>query len=367
MTIIAICGDIGAGKSFTLIKEALKMADKREKQLVCNFNINLQNLYEYASLPKAYDSYYGAFICELRRFAYALRLSLSKLGLPRPKRPRFKPRLPWIKKLCEDGGAGIIQLPYAKNLEALIDLPNSVVCIDEAGILLNSRNFQETTRELLAGIVQSRKMGVDLIWTSQFNEQVDRQLRELTHIWVHCQSTSIWDKKLRRPRLKWKSIYWFKAASYLDWLRTPRDRDNPIKTRWSYSTDSESGVLSPADKKVFGLYDSFARLDGENSFSLSSRGLIEAENHNRIKTLREYRTDLHPLYFYKQKQFFPVDTGVQVLSRASNVVSLTTPDSQSNLVKQAISLARAKQIKSAPYFKSMSSAELNSWISKHSS
>ena len=164
MTIIGIAGAIGSGKSFTQLKHGLKYVEERQKQLVTNFAIDIRGLHRYASMPEIYNRPLGWFFTELRKLVYGLKYSLW-LALPKyfkkPRKLRFKPQLPWVKYLCENGG--IVQIPAPKNLQALL-IPESVVLLDEAGILLNSRDFANTPKELLADLAQSRKTGTDLIW-----------------------------------------------------------------------------------------------------------------------------------------------------------------------------------------------------------
>jgi hypothetical protein len=148
------------------------------------------------------------------------------------------------------------------NLEALL-IPESVVCLDEAGIFLNARDFARVSSDLLADLCQSRKTGTDLVWAAQFSEQVDKQFRMLTQYWIHCKSMAFYSKKLKRPRLFWKKIYWFTADDYCHWLMNIRDQTSHFKTRFAYSFQYEGGLLNQADRKLFDCFNSFSRLDYE--------------------------------------------------------------------------------------------------------
>lgn len=221
--IIGISGDIGSGKSHTQLKEALNYCDRFEKNLVTNFPVNLEAMARY---------------CHLKRLKYC-------------------------QKMVSKGWVSMIASPFLKGkpcLEALF-IPESVVCLDEAGIFLNSRQFSNTSQKLLADLCQSRKDGIDLIWASQFNDQVDRQFRLLTQYWVHCDGVTVYDKKLRRPKLHYKRIYWFKAADYNDWIEDRRARTSHFKTRFQFCCDYEGGFLNQSDRVLFDCFNSFARLD----------------------------------------------------------------------------------------------------------
>jgi Zonular occludens toxin (Zot) len=227
MSIIGLSGAIGSGKSHTQLKMALEHTDRKRKSLVLNFPVNLKHLYDYCRLKQQH----------------------------------------WNQYMILKGGVSVIANP--SHIESLL-LPESVVCLDEAGVFLNSREFATTSKALLADLAQSRKDGVDLIWAAQFNEQVDKQLRLLTQYWIHCDSVSGYDKELRRPKLIYKRIYSFNAWDYNEWINNPRARSSHFKTRFTYSFAYEGGFLTPSDRMLFKAFNSFARLDSSVSHSLST-------------------------------------------------------------------------------------------------
>jgi hypothetical protein len=183
-------------------------------------------------------------------------------------------------------GGGIIQIPNPKNLQALL-IPEAVILLDEAGILLNAREFAKTPKELLADLAQSRKFGSDLIWCAQFDSQIDRQMRLLTQYFWHCKGSSIWDKKMRRPRLVFKEMHYFDADNYEAWVNNPKARGNWIKTRFAYAIKTEEGVLSRADVMLFNCFDSFSRLDLEND-RIKANLTYKGTSTKQIKTQKIY-------------------------------------------------------------------------------
>lgn len=359
--IIGLAGAIGSGKSFTQLKQALQYAEEREKQLVFNFEVNIKELYKYAIMPKQYDSAFGAVVYEISNLiAFVLNKFNSKVKYPLSK----KMRLPWIAYLCKNGG--VIQIPSPEKLEALL-IPESVVCLDEAGVLLNSREFAKTSKELLADLAQSRKDGCDLFWAAQFEEQVDKQLRLLTQYWIHCDSLAMYDKKLRRPKLFWKKIYWFRAADYYRWLTNPKDYGSHFKARFAYAFMYEGGLLTPADKQLFNVFNSFSRLDSkyEKKYPLiKTLHRCDLPKDYYLNKLNIYVSELDPLSSNYQSLY-----GIYTLRKkdvTNNVVDLLyTSTSRSALIRQALSISRQKKI-TAPYLKSMQDSEIIKFIKANS-
>lgn len=356
--IIGLAGAIGSGKSFTQLKQALDYAEERQKQLVFNFQVNVEQLYKYASLPKHYDSMLGYFLFEFRKmFIIIISQILFKNKL---KIPTAKPKMPWVLNLCKEGG--IIQIPAPKYLEALL-IPESVVCLDEAGILLNSRDFAKTSKELLADLAQSRKDGCDLFWAAQFDEQVDRQLRLLTQYWIHCDSLAVYDKKMRRPKLFWKRVYWFRASDYQHWQQNIKDRGSHFKARFAYGFKYEGGLLTPSDSQLFKVFDSFSRLDrvgsGTQIISMHQCKLPKDYYFNKLSL---YDPALDPLSKRYQSLYGWYRPFAAVLIDKQ---PLPESFSRAELIRRGLALARAKGI-SAPYFKDLSDREIKSFLSIHS-
>lgn len=297
--IIGLSGAIGSGKSHTQLKVALEYCERKQKQLVCNFAVRPRAIYEYAKIMN------------------------------------YK----WVQRLALRGS--LIQINAPQQLEALL-IPDSVVCLDEAGVFLNSRDFASTSRQLLADLAQSRKDGVDLVWASQFNEQVDRQFRMLTQYWIHCDSLAAYDRQTRRPKLIWKKIYWFTAWDYNYWVADPKARSSHFKTRFSYSFKYEGGFLNRADRMLFKAFDSFSRLDSSGSGDV-------------IRTL--HRCDLPLGYFFNAQ---PVDFAEPHVEVAPD----SNLSARSQLISQALSLSRKLKIK-PPYFKALSDDEILAFIGSH--
>jgi Zonular occludens toxin (Zot) len=87
----------------------------------------------------------------------------------------------------------------------------AVLFLDEMGVLFNSREWQQFPADLGYLVAQGRRLRVDLIYTAQFMEQVDKTIRELTEVAHKVRawpSPSILGRETgKRPRLMWTSTY----------------------------------------------------------------------------------------------------------------------------------------------------------------
>lgn len=154
-----------------------------------------------------------------------------------------------------------------------------VLLLDEVGILMPARFWSDFPIDLVYLLSQSRKEGVDLIYTAQAVEQVDSMLRLLTtYVWlVRCfPSPSIRrQERGKRPWLfiasKWKLAHiekqgrralsrrvwryrrvWEGSYSTLERVRPPgRFRDRHRKRRGSES----EAVLAPPAAELVGAVD----------------------------------------------------------------------------------------------------------------
>lgn len=232
MSIYSIAGQIGAGKSHFQLKYALELAELKEKQLVCNFPLDRKALKIYAEFNK----------------------------------------LKWILQLLEYGG--ITEYHAPKNLRALL-LPQSIVCLDEAGILLNSRCWKDTPRELLADLCQSRKTGTDLIWAAQFPEQIDSQIRSLTQYWIYANGLTYYDKISKMPRLYYKRYYFMDSEQFSKWNNKGLGH---FKTRFGCCYRYHGGFLNHSDRLLFDCFDTATRLD----ISTGGYSKFESLNYSRL-------------------------------------------------------------------------------------
>ena len=241
MTITAIFGEIGSGKSWFQMKHALEMAEKRIKRLVTNFPLNLDGLYSY---------------CKQKGYYF-------------------------LVDQIDTGG--IIYINPNSSLADILRIPQSIVCLDEAGVFLNARSFLTTPKDLLSDLAQSRKEGADLIYAAQFPDQIDKQLRELTQFVAHCEGVTKYNNKERRPELIVKNYHLFTRINYDRWYKSPKARFNPVKTRFAYAMYSNTGPLTIEDGMLFGAFDSLARIDDRTG---KKREKIDSKQYTRGKYIK---------------------------------------------------------------------------------
>jgi len=236
MTITAITGDIGSGKSHKQLKHALYCCNRYKKRLVTNFGVSLPAIKKYA----------------------------------------YKMRYWWVIWLCDNDQITIFDLKDSAQLPQILSISYSVVCLDEAGIFLNTRDFQKTPKALLTDLAQSRKYGCDLIYAAQFDGQVDKQLRMLTQWFIHADGSTIWSTKLRNQKLVWLKYHTFTATKYWEWSENLKRRNSFIRTWWA-AVHTEIGPLRPADVMLFDCFQSFARLDHQSAEIQSARTTFTSE------------------------------------------------------------------------------------------
>lgn len=243
--IVGLAGNIGSGKSWMQLHYALEQVNFKRKRLVTNFSLNIPALKRYCAIKK-----YG-----------------------------------WLAHCLDQRQYAIIDA--AEDIDSLLKYPESVVCLDEAGIFLNSRAWQNTSKALLQNLCQSRKDGIDLIWASQFDEQVDKQFRFLTQYWIHCNSLTTYDSNMRRPKMQWKHYDFFDATAYSRWQTSPA-RMSSLKTRFQFAFKTVSGYLTSADKELFNCFDSFSRLERQKDYAVSiePRKSVEIDSNYYQSTLK---------------------------------------------------------------------------------
>jgi hypothetical protein len=290
--IIGIVGDIGSGKSHKQLKVALERCNKRQKRLVVNFRL----------VPEALKKY-----CASRKLWFAY-------------------------QMIENGQYEILDCSNQDDVLKLLDVGRSVVCLDEAGIFFNSRGFQDTPKTVLKDLCQSRKQGTDLLWAAQFDSQVDKQFRMLTQSYIWCQGYSTWSRKLGNECLKWKSYHSFTSSDYESFAANPKARSSILKTVWS-AFDNEMGPLSAADKLLFDCYESFQRLD---------------ENETRAKPMREKidENDYYSVYRRCSNRSFVtrsyIHSSLKELSYSPASALYMTPRQLRFLLRSAFRLSQKK-------------------------
>jgi hypothetical protein len=280
---------------------------RKKKQIVANFAINRDALKVFACQP-SYGFLYGnliaVFLVNLSLiFIWWFNLMLFLLfsrSFEYPSKPELAQmpiRYPWLNYLVENGG--IIQIYAPKILQALM-IPESVVLLDEAGVFLNARQFQKLSIKFLNDLAQSRKQGTDIVWAAQFDEQVDKQFRLLTQFFIHCSSLSRYSARIGRPIMYIKNVVFFTASSYFDWIKDPRNKIRPLRTRFGFASKVESGPLSKEDKMIFDIFSSFDRLDSDSFVVSYLQKRREQHKPFEINIVTLWKCDLSPTYYRRK-------------------------------------------------------------------
>jgi hypothetical protein len=221
--IFGIIGPQGSGKSFSCFKLLCQFADFAEYDLCFNFYVNLDALYEYC-------------------------VSCGYLWL--------------ASRILHNR----IRYKDSEDLEDFMDLPKTIYVMDEAGVYMNSREFQPIPKSFLHDLAQVRHDSKILVWCAQYADMVDRVLRELTAGYCQCLSVTRFNKKLGNYELYWQKIYVYNARQYKIYLSKVDSKMSGFKF-WINSRKLADwhfeGVLSTEDKLIFDIYQSFGGRVGD--------------------------------------------------------------------------------------------------------
>ena len=225
MTITAILGEIGSGKSLKLLEYAAELSNNKHKRLVLNFAIDLKAFRKWASMKN-----YG-----------------------------------WLCYLIDSNQVIVLQLSNYQELCKIFSYPSTVVCVDEAQIFFNSRNFKATPLNVLADLCLSRHDGVDVVWCAQVDTHVDVQFRQLTQFFIYSRGITKYDQELRNEKLIAKFYFFYTGTTYELWTGDLKARrkniSGTLKTWLQYANKVEFSPLRKVDYQLFKCYSSFNRLD----------------------------------------------------------------------------------------------------------
>ena len=233
MAIYAFDGLPGAGKSYAMHERAFRIAEDQEKDgIVTNQEINIEELGKWA---------------ELRKMRHLVKIAEKE------------------------------HIIYDSSLQSMLSYRNAVTILDEAGIFCNSRDWADLKKQapnFIVDLCQVRKGGVDLIWSAQSHEMVDRQLRHLTNFYYVCKSLN---------RLYWRHM--FDAEGLERWKAGGR------LLRWRVKF--EFGFF---DLGIFKIYDSFVRLEDKHNKGRYIPEIVAARKGEIASTL-VYDVGKRPLPF----------------------------------------------------------------------
>lgn len=229
MTIIAYTGKQGEGKSYFMVRDGLKRANREKKFIITNQKLNLDNIVRYA----------------------------------------HRKRMHWLGYIAANGY--VIYIPNnepERMLQEILSYENAVVMLDEAQVFLNKRFTATVPMHWLINVAQQRKVGNDLLWCAQDYDRVELNIRSQTQIVYEC---------LRAARL---GI----ALGYED--RMYERIRGGAQIRWQRAVSAVKWTIY--GKEIGELYDSYVRLEDESNrgksvpFTVRPRGEDEHTRQERL-------------------------------------------------------------------------------------
>ena len=174
--ITGVLGLPGTGKTFIALIAGFEMAEELQLDVVVNFSLNARALYYY----------------------------FSGLGYT------------WLLGRLLQGGIKVRSCAEGSDLKLteFMQETNTLYLIDEAGVYLNARNFKNIPLQFLSDIAQIRHDSRRLFWISQYKEQVDRNLREMSASYIVADCPTRYSHKLKNTELVSKYYRIFTAKNY---------------------------------------------------------------------------------------------------------------------------------------------------------
>jgi len=175
MSIHAISGKPGGGKSMYAVRMMLDELVHGSRPIITNVALNLGRLNEY--LQKEYP---------LKNIDIFARVRLmdddmtGKFWTYRPKGRDEWVRIPTLSK--EEWSSG------KKPQYAGIEDAGVMYVIDECHNFFNSRAWTETGRDVLFYLSQHRKLGDTVVWITQAVMNVDKQFRSVTQDYTYLRN-----------------------------------------------------------------------------------------------------------------------------------------------------------------------------------
>jgi len=222
MSFTAIYGLPGKGKSLLMLQHGLRIAEKYRLRLVTNFNLDPACL---------------AYYCKLNNYSW----------------------------LWENIPKGIIYYVSAnKNFAQFLQIPNSVILLDEMGLYAPSAQSWTLPPEAFNAVANNRKNCQHIVFAAQYPSQVHSAVQQICSEILYAEGTTIWDDKLRNKKLLFKDCHLFGPSEFEVWYRDPKIRKNPVKV-WVLATKHWKGIISSMDAHTFRVYNSFGLLEREDS------------------------------------------------------------------------------------------------------
>jgi hypothetical protein len=257
--VTGVLGLPGTGKTFIALCAGFEMAEELQLDVVANFSLNARALYYYF-LGHGYT---------------------------------------WLLSRLLHGGIKVRSCANGSELRLIefMQEKGTLYLIDEAGVYLNARNFKNIPLDFLSDLAQIRHDSRRLFWISQYKDQVDKNLRELSASYIVAECPTRYSHKLKNTELLSKYYRIFTAKNYDVFekkilsgaltgakaaINSARLADKVIM-----------GSLSEYDRLLFKAYGSFLRVEDTPTlqFPLStwskSTVIVNHVNHDSDSMTRE--------------------------------------------------------------------------------
>jgi hypothetical protein len=223
--IYSFVGRFGVGKTLGLLEQGIKMAHFYNLKLVTNFPINQKYLKEYCKKHK-----YKQISYKYINTDYFLKLNKDDEIEFLENQTQFSRE--FIEK--NRGQSGLLYL---------FQQEKSIILLDEGGLKLFSRNYQEKGRDdLFMEMFQLRKGSSFILYSCQNIGQIDKQLRDNTHIWLYCRGHQRFNRKKGYSVLYSRSVIAFTKEQYDMFLSKPEKQNKTIYplylSNWMFSWSS---------------------------------------------------------------------------------------------------------------------------------
>ena len=159
-----------------------------------------------------------------------------------------------------------------QSLENIFDKKNCLILLDEGWLYLNSYFRSQATIDVQSKIFQSRKDGIDIIYTTQRIGQISAQLRDLTNFFYLCESQQVGIR------------YWSTRIFYMyqcdvtgsDYRISQRYVIRKVDGEYRTVMDNVAPMRYVLTRKISSLYDSQLKVEDDVLIPAISRMFLDA-------------------------------------------------------------------------------------------
>lgn len=220
MSIHAISGKPGGGKSLFAMKALVKELSSTSRYIVTNLAVKVPELSEW--LQKTYGQTFDIMqrltLLDDDQVFFFWCVRGNGLVLPNVERNDYS----------KANAENFYELPFLHDESADIRMERKGgrgVCylIDELHLFFNAREWAKTGKAALFYLSQHRKAGDDVIWITQFVENVDKQFRSVTQDFTYLRNNSKEKFASAFQSVPWFTFKVFQSPVTVGGLQTPSE------------------------------------------------------------------------------------------------------------------------------------------------